>query len=130
MHWLLNPRILIALALAAVLAFAGWKLYRAGGDAVRVEWAAERERMAAEVAAQAERNRELQRAAEKRYVVQAGMRDRFIVKTVTEVRYAAAPMASCPVPAAARSMLNAAAACARGDSAASCGADQPVPAAR
>lgn len=80
--------------------------------------------------AQAERNRELQRAAEKRYVVQAGIRERFIVTTVKEIRDAAAPLATCPVPDGVRLRLNALGACARGDSPGSCGADEPVPVAR
>lgn len=39
---LLNPRVWIALAVAAVLSFAGLFLYRAGGAAVQVTWDAEK----------------------------------------------------------------------------------------
>lgn len=76
-----------------------------------------------------QRNFELQRAAEKRYTVAAETRDRFITNTITEVRYATVHLAACPVGADAVRLLNAAAACARGDSAA-CGPGQPVPDAR
>ena len=126
----------LALLAAAVLLVLGigWKVRHAGIEAGRAEvqqqWDAERVRLQAEVHAQAERNRELQRAAEKRYTVVAAARERFITQTITEVRYAAAPMASCPVPEPVRLRLNAAAACARGDRSAACDADQPVPDAR
>lgn len=80
--------------------------------------------------AQAERNRELQRAAEKRYVVQAGVRDRFIVQTVREVRHATVHLATCPVGADGVRLLNDAAACAREDRPATCGADASVPSPR
>lgn len=80
--------------------------------------------------AQATRNRELQRAAEKRYVVQGQTRDRWFVTTVKEISDAAAPLAACPVPEPVRVRLNAAAACASGDSPAACGADVQVPDAR
>lgn len=123
---LLDPRVLIALAVSAVLAFAGWKLYQAGGDAVRVEWHKERAKLEAQVDAQAERNRELQRAAEKRYVVQAEAREKYIVETIVEVRRETEILAVCPVPEPARRLLNDAARCARGDTPAACGADKPV----
>lgn len=126
----------LALLAAAVLLVLGigWKIRHNGVEAGRAEvqakWDKDRARLNAEMQAQLERNRELQRAAEKRYIVQSGVRERFITNTITEVRYAAAPMASCPVPEPARLRLNAAGRCASGDSAATCGDGEPVPGAR
>lgn len=115
------------LALVAALLVAGtaawWRLtahYEAKGYA-RAQAEA---RVVAD--AQEERNRELQRASELRYTVTAETRDRFIVTTVREIRDAAAPLATCPIPGPVRLRLNAAAACASGDPAAACGADEPV----
>jgi hypothetical protein len=51
--------------------------------------------------AQTKRNLELQRAAEMRYTVKAETRERFITKTITEVRHATAALAACPVAPAA-----------------------------
>ena len=121
-----------AIVLASVLLVLGigWKVHRAGVVSGRTEvqakWDADRVKLQAAVHAQEVRNRELQRAAEKRYTVQAGVRDRFMTQTITEVRYAAAPLASCPVPELVRLYLNAASGCARGDSAAPCGDGKPV----
>ena len=126
----------LALLAAAVLLVLGigWAIrhdgIKAGRAEVQAKWDKDRARLDKEMQAQRERNRELQRAAERNYVVQAGVRDRFITETITEVRYAAAPMAACPVPEPVRLRLNAAAACARGDRSAACDADQPVPDAR
>jgi hypothetical protein len=89
-----------------------------------------REQVRVEAEAQAARNRELQRAAETRYVVQAETRDRYITRTVKEIHEVAAPLADCRVPDAVRMRLSAAAACASGDSAASCDAGGTVPTAR
>lgn len=76
--------------------------------------------------AQTQRIRDLQRAAELRYTVQAEARDRFITQTIVEVRHAAAPLAACLVPADAVRLLNRAARCAAGDPAAAGGAGEPV----
>lgn len=65
--------------------------------------------------AQAQSNRELARAAEKKYVVQAGVREKFFVTTVKEIHEAAAPLASCALPPDLRSLLDSADACARAD---------------
>lgn len=113
----------LALLLVAAVRHYNEGLRDEGRQEVRAEYQAQ-------ALAQAERNRELQRAAEKRYVVQAEARERVITETITEVRYEAAPMAVCPVPDALRVRLNAAARCALGDSAASCGADDAVPGTR
>lgn len=76
--------------------------------------------------AQTQRIRDLQRAAETRYTVQTEVRDRFITQTITEVRHAAAPVASCALPADLVRLLNAASRCATGDPAAAGGAGEPV----
>lgn len=124
---------LIAAAVLLVL-WIGWAIRRDGIEAGRAEiqakWDADRARLNTEMQAQKDRNRELQRAAERNYVVQAGVRDRFITETITEIRHEAAPMAACPVPTDVRVRLNAAAACARGDRSAACDAGKPVPDAR
>jgi hypothetical protein len=82
------------------------------------------------VADQKDRNLDLQRQAELGYTVQADTRTEFITIAAKETHDAAAPLAACPVPDAVRVRLNAAVACARGDSTAACGAGQPVPSAR
>lgn len=79
---------------------------------------------AALAAQQAERMRELQRAAELRYTVQAETRDRFIVTTVKEIRHDTENLAACVLTPAARQRLLDAAACA--DSASACGASEPL----
>ena len=130
MTLLLNPRVLIVLALAALLSFTHFTAYRKGKTTVRAEWAAERVEMERQAQAQAQRNRDLQRAAELRYTVQAGVREEFIGYTITEVRHAAAPLAACLVPADAIRLFNRAAECARSDSPSPCSLDKPVPVAR
>lgn len=126
---------LAKLAIGAVVIVGGvilWNGYIGGerreADAAGYKRALDEARIVAD--AQAERNRELQRMAERRYVVQAGVRDRFIVQTVTEVRHATVHLASCPVGADGVRLLNDAAACAREDRPATCGADGPMPSTR
>jgi len=75
---------------------------------------------------QRERNRDLQRSAEKKYTVQTEVRDRFFTETILEVRHEAAPLATCPVPESLRLRLNEAAACARQDRPASCSVGDEV----
>ena len=121
----------IAVLIRAAIAFAAvtallWG-YRLWAESLRETGRAEVRAEHAEAARAAEtRNRELQRAAETRYVVQAATRDRFFVETIREVSHAAAPLAACPVPDDARRLLNAAATCASGDSPAACGGAGPV----
>ena len=127
MSLLLNWRVWVALALAGVLAFTHLTAYRAGSHAVQAKWdeaSVEQEQAAQE---QANRNRELQRAAELHYVVQGQTRDRYFVTTVKEIHEAAAPLAACPVPADVVRLLNAARDCASSDSPASCGPVGQVP---
>lgn len=112
-----------ALAAALVGGTGAWKVQS-------WRFAAKEARAAKDVAAWERRSRELQRASEMRYTVQAGVREKVIVETIVEVRHAAQDLAACPVPDRARSLLNDAARCARGDSAAACGDGEPVPVAR
>ena len=112
----------LAIAIAALLA---WHRLTAFHERKGYERAKEEVRQQAE--AQEQRNRELMRAAELKYVVEQGVRDRFTTVTVREIRHAAQDLAACPVNADTRRLLSAAVACA--DSASSCGPDLPVPAA-
>lgn len=112
----------IAAAVAAVL----WG-YHLWAESLREDGREEIRAEHAEAARAAEtRMRELARAAEVRYVVQAEARDRFITKTLTEVRHAAAPLVSCVLPADAVRLLNDANACASDPTAAACGGPGPV----
>ncbi len=130
MRVLLNPRVILALALVALLSFTHFTAYRKGKATVRAEWAAERVEQERQAQAQAQRIRELQRAAETRYTVQAGVREEFIGYTIREVHHAAAPIASCALPADLVRLLRDAAACARGDTSASCSSGESLPVAR
>lgn len=122
-----TARALAALLLVAALVAGWWRLTahyeRVGYDRAKAE-----DKAAAEE--QATSNRELQRAAEKRYVVQAETRDRFIVTTTKEIAHAAAPLSSCPVPADAVRLLDAARGCALGDPGTPCGVGDSLPGAR
>lgn len=120
----------VALAVVASLSFTHFTAYRAGKAESRMQCDADK--LVSERAAQAQvaRNIELQRAAEKRYTVTAQARETFITGKTKEIRNAAAPLATCPVPVDAVRLLNAAGACARGDSAAACGTGDQVPGAR
>lgn len=126
----------ILLTIALVGAVWGWIEYgkheahdaglKQGRAEIQAKWDAERVKLQAAVQAQKDKNLELQRQAEKNYVVQAQTRERVITQTVTEVRYATQSLAACPVPADAVRLLNDTSRCASTDSAASCGAGDPV----
>ncbi len=130
MLWLLNPRVIFALALVALLSFTHFTAYRSGKQVIRAEWQAAQVEQEREAQAQAQRIRELQRAAETRYTVQAGVREEFIGYTIREGHHAAAPIASCALPADLVRLLNSAATCARSDTATACSIDQPLPVSR
>jgi len=123
-------RIAIVAVIAVVLAGSHWKAYTTGAKIERVEWQAKEAKSRAEAEEQTQRNRDLQRSAELRYTVRAGVRDRFITETIREVRHESESLRACPVSEPLRLRLNAAAACARDDSASACGADIEVPATR
>jgi hypothetical protein len=125
--WLNPGRWLAVLALsgALTLSYFGWR-----GQQREIGRQEARAELRAATDAQTARNRELQRAAELRYTVQAETRDRFIVTTVKEIHNATDSLAACPVGAAGVRLLNAGGACARGDSKAACGSGQQLPGAR
>lgn len=125
--WFSAGRWLLALGLLVALIGGGAILkgrYDAAQQRIGYERRAAEDEAAAE--AQTQRMHDLQRAAEMRYTVVAEVRDHFITETIVEVRHEAAPMAVCPVPEPLRLRLNAVARCARGDSAAACGAADAV----
>lgn len=127
MALLLSWRLWAALGLAAVLAFSHFSAYRSGRHAVQSRWDeanVKQERLSQE---QTTRNRDLQRAAELRYVVKGETRDRFFTNTIKEIVHDAAPLAACVLPESVRLRLNDANRCARSDSPASCGAAGEVP---
>ena len=128
----LNPYrwLIAAVTAAALLGAAWWGLHR-WQESLREEGRAEvRAAVEAEADAQRQRNLDLQRAAEKRYVVQAEVRERVITQTITEVHYAAAPLASCPVPADVVRLLNRASRCAGEGGPAACEPGGALPVAR
>jgi hypothetical protein len=118
----------LAALIVIVLAIAGawWKFDRMLAAADMAGYARARAEDNAAMQAQRNRNLELQRAAEKRYVVQAGIRDHYIVETITEVRHETANLAACQLTPSAVRLFNDAADCARSDRASSCGHDEPV----
>jgi hypothetical protein len=119
-----------AILLAGLLAFSHFTAYRAGRHAVQAKWDEAKVAQERATQEQAARNRELQRAAELRYTVAAESREAFLTRTTKEVRRASKSLAACPVPVDAVRLLNAAAACARGDPAAACGAGDQLPSPR
>jgi hypothetical protein len=124
---LLNWRVWAAVALAAGLALSHLTVYRSGRHSVQAKW--DEQKVIQERASQEQvsKIRELQRAAELRYVVRKETQDRFFVTTVKEVRDAASPLAACPVPPDVVRLLNNAAECARGDSPSACFSASEVP---
>jgi hypothetical protein len=123
-------RAVLALLVVLGIAAAWWKLDRMlvasearGYLRAQTEYQAAAER-------QREDNRLRSRGSEEKHAAQAEVRERFIVTTVKEVRYATENLASCPVRPDAVRLFNDAAACAREDRPATCGAGQPLPAAR
>lgn len=119
----------IAIVCAALIAGVAWFSHherQIGRDEVTAKWNAEKLALQAQVQQQQDRNLELQRQAEKRYTVQAEVRDRYITRTVTEVRDATVSLAACPVGADAMRLLNDASHCASEDRPAACGAGDPV----
>jgi hypothetical protein len=118
--------VLIVLAIAA----AWWKVDHVLAAREEVGYQRRAAEDGAAANAQAARNRDLQRAAELRYIVAAEPRDRFFVTTVREIRHDTDNLAACVLTPGAVRRLHDAAACARGDSAAACGPGEPVPVSR
>jgi len=119
---------LVAVGVLAVLAIGLPLAKRTYDEGKREEGRAQvLEEMRVVTETQAARNRELQRAAELRYTVHQEVREEFFVTTIREVIHEAEPLAACPVPEPVRVRLNAARACALGDSPAACGAGEQLP---
>jgi hypothetical protein len=118
----------LAALIVIVLAIAGawWRFDHMLAAADKAGYDRARAEDNAAMQAQRDRNLDLQRAAEKNYVVQAGIRDHFIVETITEVRHETANLAACQLTPGAVRLFNDAADCARSDRSASCGHDEPV----
>lgn len=122
----IGQAIALAALCAALIGGVAWGVH-SYNESLREEGRGEvRTAMNEQMQAQRDRNIELQRAAEKKYTVAAEVRDRFITRTVTEVRNATVSLASCPVGADAVRLLNNAARCAGEDRPASCGAGDEV----
>lgn len=115
---------LYAYAGIAVAAVAGyfWWAHRVEskaleGERARVEHQAELQRTA---------NRSRSYEAEQRQAGQTVYRDRFLTKTIVEVRHATQNLAACPVSADAVRLLNDAAKCASENRPSACGAGDAV----
>jgi len=116
---------LVALGLVLLALAAGaWKILH---DADRAGYA----RAQAEYQARAELQREANRGragdAERKQAAQTITHTRYITRIVKEIDREATSLASCPLPPAVGRLLNDAAACAREDRPASCGAGDGLP---
>lgn len=119
----LTARALIILGIVVAL-IAGWWRLTAHFEQKGYDRRAAEDRAAMEE--QRERNRDLQRVAEKRYVVQQSVREEFIAVTVKEIRHETQNLAPCVLADGARERLRAAARCAREDRPAACGTGEQV----
>lgn len=117
----LYARLAAVIAIALLVAAAWWKVDRMFAAAERRGYDRRSAEDKAAAEAQTARMRELQRAAEMRYTVDAQLREEFLNDAEKEITRAAEPLAACPVPDDLRLRLNAAAGCARGDSPTACG---------
>lgn len=115
---------LIAAGLILLALLAGWNRLTAYHERIGYDRRAAEDKAAAD--AQTERNRELQRAAERRYTVVVQQHVTYFTRAAKEINDAAAPLSACPVPDDLRRLLNDAASCARGDPSAACGGDGTV----
>lgn len=126
----MNIRIVAALIIAVALAGFGWWAYSAGKKTVQADWDAERSESARLVRQQQDANRDTARAAEVRYVDRETVRTQTITVIEKELRNEAQNLDACRLDAGDISLLQRAAACAREDRPASCGAGEQVPTAR
>lgn len=99
--------------------------YDSGQQAIGYDMRAAEDKAAAD--AQTARNLDLQRQAEKKYVVTHDAQEKFFVETVKEVVHDAAPLAACGIPEPVRLRINAAIECASADPAPTCGTLGQVP---
>ncbi len=113
------------IAVAAVAGYFWWahqiETKALEGERARVEHNAEVQRTA---------NRSRSYDAESRQAAQTVYRDKFITKTLTEIRYVTQNLAACVLEPAAVRMFNDAAKCASEDRPASCPTGDAVPAPR
>ncbi|MET3915165.1 hypothetical protein ABID97_001947 [Variovorax sp. OAS795] len=119
---------LVAVGLVVLALIAGfWKLWhtadRAGYDRSQAEYQARAE-------LQRESNRGRARVAEEKHAAQTVYRDRFITKTVKEIRDVPSSGTGCLVAPRVVRLLNGAAACAREDRPGACSVHEPVSSAR
>ena len=119
---------LVALGVIALALVAGfWKLWhtadRSGYERSQAEYQARAE-------LQRETNRGRARVAEEKHAAQAVYRDRFITKTVKEIRDVPTDGTGCLVAPRVVRLLNDAAACAREDRPSACSVHESVPAPR
>lgn len=127
MALLLNPRVWLALVLAAFLGFTHFSTYRAGRASKGAEFDAYK--LAAQQ--QAETMREARattaREAAQKETVRTVTRTVYITKKSKEIDHDAAALAGCPIPAGTVRVLSDIARCAREDRPASCQSDDGVP---
>lgn len=116
---------LYAYAAGITLMVAGyfWWSHRVETKAVEVE----RARVEHQAEVQRTANRSRSYDAEQRQAVQTVYRDKFITKTLTEIRYVTQNLAACVLEPAAVRMLNDTAECTSEERPASCGAGDAVP---
>ncbi|WP_431107563.1 hypothetical protein [Variovorax paradoxus] len=119
---------LVALGLIVLALVAGfWKLWhtadRGGYERSQAEYQARAE-------LQRETNRGRARVAEEKHAAQTVHRDRFISKTVKEIRDVPSDGTGCLVAPRVVRLLNDAAACAREDRPSACSVHEPLPGAR
>lgn len=131
LDWFNPARWIMLACLVAALVIGVPLIVHRYNDGLREEGRAEVRKADKEAAeAQTTSNRELGRMAELHLSVTRTQQDEFFVRSTKEIHDASAPLAACPVPELVRLRLNAAAECASGDSAASCGSDAALPHAR
>lgn len=111
---------MIVIALCA----GAWKILH---DADRAGYQRAQQEYQASAELQREANRGRSHDAEQKHATQTVYRDRYITRIVKEIDREATSLASCPLPPAVGRLLNDAAACAREDRPASCGAGDGLP---
>lgn len=113
------------LVVAVLALLAGlWKVYHTGYLAAQTQGKLELQALELQykikVEEQQHLERDLQRAAELKYIVQEPVREKYITQTVKEIAYVTTNLAQCTLTQPAIQLLNAASSCASEDRAASC----------
>lgn len=130
MALLLNPRVLLALALTAFLAFTHFSAYRTGRAAVRADFDAYKLAQQQQAETMREARAQTARDASVKETTRTFTRTVYITKKSKEIDHDAQALAGCPVPARTVGVLNDIAKCAREDRSASCQPGDGVPGAR